>query len=427
MKTFHSLSACPARISKLFCSIVLIVLPIASPALADVPYNPPYDFNWDWTPELSDPKAKVSPLCGDVVTAQPLGWSLGDDCPMSQWGKSDRIVSAYGPRKQGSSFDFHRGLDYRTVEMESDNDSDANGNEPDHETPIHHPRPVFAVTDGEFIGVEDGGDDGWLVIIAHRSRGIYTRYKHLSSVDPNVSGLPQHATIVAGQYLGQTGRSESGNHHLHFEVRKVTPDGDSDLDDERKEATWKRNAIHPMRLVPYSPPQNTTTVTVSLSAKNKPVVDLDTDRWDVRRVSLVTCIWNPTLNICNFPFWIPGSIPVDGYYINPPFTDFELTNYQYTHRGPSQWVNFQSGGQDECPYVNDPATAHGSDYDDTQHLDKSGTTVHTFNGVKTEVFGSSTHYHRTFTFEQAMMWSSGCAIATVHYVNGDTTQDNVCW
>ncbi len=406
---------------------VLIVLALASPALADFPYNPPYDFNWDWTPDVSAPSVKISSLCGDVVTAAPGGWSLGDDCPVSQWKTSDRIVSTYGPRKQADNFDFHRGVDFRSVEMELDNAPDANGNEPDHNTPINNPRPVFAVADGEIVGVEFDADDGYLVIVGHRALGVYTRYKHLSWVDPNVSGLPQNSSIVAGQYLGQTGRSKSGNHHLHFEVRKVTPDGDSNVGDEHIEASWKRNAVHPLRFVPYAPPQNTTTLSVSLDANDNPTVDLDTDRWDVRRVYVKTCIWSAITKTCNFPFWIPGSVPVDGYYVHPPFTDFELSSYEYTHRGASWWPTFQTGGQDECPYVNDPDTPHGSSYDGDRHLDKADTTVHTFNGVKTEVFGSSTHYHRIFHFEQVPMWTSGCAIATVHFVNGDTAQANTCW
>ena len=395
-----------------FLPVLMVALMAAAAAKADVPFNPPYDFNWDWTPAISTPNELISPLCGDVVEAEPEGWSLGDDCPQSQWDTPDRIVSTYGPRKQSDNFDFHRGLDFRTAKMELDNA---------HSNAIEYSRPVFAVADGEFVEVEDDGNDGWLVVIAHRALGVYTRYKHLSEVDSNVSGLSQNASISAGQYLGKTGRSASGNHHLHFEVRSVTPDGDSSVTDEHIEASWKRNAVHPLRLVPYDTTGTTTTLSVSVDASGTPTADLTTTRWDVRRVSIDVC--ETVGGTCDYPDPAPNSARVDGYHQDPPFFDFEHSSYEYTHRGASRWSTFQSDGADECPYV----SAHGTSYDGDLHLDEDNTSEHTFNGVTTEVFGSSTQYRRIFDFEEVVTASVGCARATVTFVNGDTVQDTHCW
>ena len=410
------------------CGFLLIASSIAPLAFADDPYNPPYDFDWNWTPETSAPANLISPLCGDVVEVQPAGWTLGDGCPSSQWGLPDRIVSTYGPRKQDDDFDFHRGVDFRTIEMEADNAPDENGDDPTHTTPIDNPRPVFATAAGSFVEVDYDSDDGYLVVVEHRALGVYTRYKHLSEIDSAILSLGQGDPVAAGRYLGLTGRSQSGNHHLHFEVRKVTPDGDTSHADEHTEATWMRNAIHPLRFVPYDPPKGTTTVTVTRDAGDSPTVDVDTDRWDLQRVFVTTCYWSSTTNSCHFPFFLPGSVPIDGYYVNPPFTDFELANYQYTHRGASRWDDFQVGGVDECPFVSDPDTGHdGEDYDGDYHLAEENVTTHSFNGVTTDVFGSSTHYHRTFHFDSAMQWTSGCAFATVTFLDGTEVEEDLCW
>jgi murein DD-endopeptidase MepM/ murein hydrolase activator NlpD len=416
---------------KPLCGLVLFVAGLApQAALADDPYDPPYDFNRSWTPELGTPASKISPLCGDVYEVQPAGWSLGDDCPTSQWGVADRIVSTYGPRLQkdgnDENFDFHRGVDFRTVEMEADND--ANGGAPDHTTPIANPRPVFAVAAGTLVDWDLDATEGYLVIVEHRDLGLYTRYKHLSSVAP-ILGKSPGDSIDAGEYLGLTGRSQSGNHHLHFEVRKVTADGDATHVDEQLEATWMRNAVHPLRFVPYDPSATTTTVTVTRDADDAPTVEVETGRFDLRRVFLSTCVWSSATATCNFPFVVPGNVPIDGYYVNPPFVDFELANYEYTHRGPSWWWTFQADAPDECPYAGDPETGHTDldDYDGDRHLAEEDTTEHTFNGVTTEVFGSSTSYHRIFHFDAAPQWESGCAVATVTFVDGSFVQEDVCW
>jgi Peptidase family M23 len=415
------------RYRRPLCGLLLIAAWAApQPAFADVPYNPPYDFDWTWTPEITAPAARISPLCADVVEVQPAGWVLGDNCPTSQWEEPDRIVSTYGPRRQGDDFDFHRGVDFRTVEMEADND--ANGGNPTHTTPIDNPRPVFAVAGGTLVDVDLDANEGYLVIVEHRDLGVYTRYKHLSSVTPLLSKSPGDP-IAAGEYLGLTGRSSSGNHHLHFEVRKVTPDGDTSHVDEQIEATWMRNAVHPLRFVPYDPSATTTTVTVSRDADDSPTVEVETTRWDLRRVFVTTCYWNVATGTCHFPFFLPGSVAIDGYYVHPPFADFELANYEYTHRGESMWVTFQGGEADDCPYAGDPETGHTAvdDYDGDRHLAEEDTTEHTFNGVTTEVFGSSTSYHRIFHFDAATKWTSGCAIATVTFVDGSTVQETFCW
>ncbi len=401
-----------ARLTPL-CGVLIIALAVAPAALADFPYNPPYDFDWDWAPDITVPDELISPLCGDVLEVAPAGWSLGDDCPESQWETPDRIVSTYGPRQQSDDFDFHRGLDFRTSEMEEDNE--------DEDEPIESARPVFAVADGELVEVEDDGDNGWLVVIAHRALGAYTRYKHLSEVDTNISGLSVNDSISAGQYLGMTGRSASGNHHLHFEVRKVTPDGDSSVTDEHTESSWQRNAVHPLRLVPYDTTGTTTTLSVSRDTGGTPVVDLTTDRWGVTRVAIDVC--EDIGGDCDYPDPAPNSARNDGYFENAPFFDFEHSCYEYTHRGASRWSTFESGGGDECPYV----SAHGSSYSGSYHLDEGNTSERTFNGVTTEVFGSSTQYHRIFDFDAVTTASDGCARATVTFVNGDAEQSTYCW
>ena len=251
----------------------------------------------NWSPDMSayGHTPEFWPLCGDVLNDPNTVWSEGQACDSAA---PDRVVSTYGPRPQAGNFDFHRGIDLRSTDMELDNDDlddPADPNNPcDHDC-VPHASPVFAVAAGEVDEIEfkcrSGVSDGFRIALRHEyddgtdEYEWYTRYVHLSSVEildptiptPTCTGGSQKweweptLTVSAGQHIGYTGKSTSNNHHLHFEVRK--------------DSTWARHAVHPQRILPADNLSGTT-VSFSSFGTGQPEVEVNGPLVDIVRVEL---------------------------------------------------------------------------------------------------------------------------------------------
>ena len=395
----------------------------------------------NWSPEMSQylPAPQNWPLCGDIVNHPNSTWSEGEACSSTI---ADRVVSTYGPRPQSGDFDFHRGIDLRSHDMELDNDDlddPADPNNPcDHDC-VPHTRPVFAVADATEYEIEykckGSTPDGFRIELLHEyddGTDEYewtSRYVHLSSVamlDSTITAPPcpipsgtddeWEATVAisAGQHIGYTGKSRSNNHHLHFEVRKNNG--------------WARDAVHPQRMLPDTNALTGNTVSLLDFGTGQPEVEVDTGLVDVVRVELHegVCTLVAGTPQCSTFVPVPGGQQADGYIVDPPYFDYERMNHQYSHRGSSVWTN--TNGFQHCPFSGD----HGSSYKSDLHLTKDDTYEHTFNGVHIEVFGGVTPYKRQFRFDEVTLpWDPGfdytCFQAVVETAaNGTLTSEMVC-
>ncbi|MFQ5791070.1 MAG: M23 family metallopeptidase, partial [Acidobacteriota bacterium] len=213
--------------------------------------------------------------------------------------------------------------------------------------------------------------------------GCYvSNYMHLSDWTVAVG---EH--VVKGQLIGYTGASSSGFAHLHFEVR--------DAPSQDPYSAWSRDAIHPLRVLPYadtgtstmkvgvddvdsSDPMNPK-VTVSVRMAN--TVELDLSRVEVRVYGKTA---DGALN------WVgqPGETAVGhtpegtGYHVYPAWFDVFDWNRQYTHKNSRKvrWSSFAQGGSNECPFWSD----HPAAYDANVHLDRqdpSNPRAGYFNGI----------------------------------------------
>jgi len=80
--------------------------------------------------------------------------------------------------------------------------------------------PVQAAKGGEVVFAGDGGGYGNLVVVDHGD-GTFTKYAHLSKIN-----VKEGQTVEAGDVVGAVGSTgNSTGPHLHFEVRKGSPDG----------------------------------------------------------------------------------------------------------------------------------------------------------------------------------------------------------
>ncbi len=397
------------------------------------------EIDGDWDPDMSSylPAPQNWPLCGDILNDPNVTWSEGQACASTA---PDRVVSTYGPRPQSGDFDFHRGIDLRSTDMELDNDDLDNPVDPsnpcDHDC-IPHTSPVFAIADGEVDEIEfkckSGVSDGFRVTLVHEyddgtdEYEWYTRYVHLSSVEMlDASIQPQNCTgtktwewepnitVTAGRHIGYTGKSKSNNHHLHFEVRK--------------DSSWARHAVHPQRNLPSVPVVSASTVEFSSFGSGQPEVEVDGGLVDIVRVELHEAVCDDVAGqvVCGSFELMSGGQNADGYLEDPPYFDYERSNYQYSHRGGSVWSN--TNGFQYCPYSGD----HGSKYDSDLHLTEDNTYVHTFNGTRIEVFGGVTPYRRLFRFDEVTLpWDANhdytCMRAVAQTAgNGTLTSDTVC-
>ncbi len=82
--------------------------------------------------------------------------------------------------------------------------------------------PVFVVADGEVVFAGKKGNYGNIVVINHPN-GMQTRYAHLSKIYIN-----DGKKVIAGEPLGtvgNTGKPDIKESHLHFEIRVQTRQG----------------------------------------------------------------------------------------------------------------------------------------------------------------------------------------------------------
>ena len=381
------------------------------------------EIDLDWSADLSGYTATNNywPLCGDFSSAQGSTWEEGDPCTSTA---EDPIVSTYGPRNQTSvGYDFHRGIDLRTEAMEDDNTSTCGL------SCVDNKLPVFAVADGTIYRIEykckSGDADGFRITLRHGTSSArwYSRYVHLSSVSPlatvttptcsgssnhNLTGTYSGTSVTGGAHMGYTGKSVSNNHHLHFEIRK--------------DENWARSAVHPVRQLPAISSPGSLDVDALDLQYGPPKIEVDSYRLDVVRVELQAAGCDGVLTSSGLtcdPFALVDPVTrTDGYYEDPPFYDYELFNYQYSHRGGSVWSN--TNGFELCPFESD----HGSSYDSDLHVTDS-----TFNSVDVSVTSGVDPYFRSFQLDATALPFFGafdytCVRAVATTASGSTLESS---
>jgi murein DD-endopeptidase MepM/ murein hydrolase activator NlpD len=352
-----------------------------------------------------DPNA-TWPLCGRITENPPAEWVATDGCPSGRFGdptySDEPLSSTFGPRplfSENNRYDFHRGVDIATP----------NGT------------PFFAIADGTVaIAGEHPSYSDPLVSVSHfrpgeascNSGGCYrSLYLHISNRVVNESDQ-----VVKGQLLGYTGASSSGFQHLHFEVRDA-PAADPF-------SAWSRDAIHPLSVLPYEAPDNTTIVfnDVDFSNPDSGRVDLGltSSRYDLVALDLDLFDDNGQA--------LPqsGDTPDDnGYYVEPSSFHMETWNFMYSHKNSSAypWESFGAGGVNECPYHAD----HGVSYDANVHMDQQfpGKPLEgLFNGLHVRTLrywpSDQSDYEVNLEF-LALQGDASCVEATATFISGDTT------
>jgi len=289
------------------------------------------------------------PLCGRISENPPAGWEASDGCPALRFGNAaftdEPLSSTFGPRplfSENMRYDFHRGLDIAT--------------------PIG--TPFFAISDGTVMiaGNHPSYSDP-LVSLRHfrpgddscNPNGCYTSlYLHINSWVVSASDQ-----VVKGQLLGYSGASSSGFEHLHFEVRDA-PAFDAF-------SAWSRDAIHPLSVLPYEEPNNTTIVfdEVDFTDPASGLVDigLTSNRYDLVGVDL------NLFDDSGQALPQSGDTPdARGYYVEPSFFNMNTWNFMFSHKDSSafEWESFGAGGVSECPYHAD----HGASYNANIHMDQ---------------------------------------------------------
>ncbi|MEM9492273.1 MAG: M23 family metallopeptidase, partial [Myxococcota bacterium] len=313
---------------------------------------------------LFDP-APVWPLCGRITEQPPRGWAASDGCPPDRWGNpyhSDYpMTTSFGPRllpSQGERYDFHRGIDL----------------------PVPEGTPVFAMAKGivRIAGRHEPYRDA-LIQLRHFRPGswgsclpygcYHTLYLHLSSwvVAPD-------QVVDKGQLIGYSGVSSMGHAHLHFEIR--------DAPAHDPYSIWQRDSIHPLRVLPYLSRATATSVTITdvdVSDPVHPQVEVEIFQSASLRLLDVNRIEVEVYDKSTYTT-VPQTGQVldrDGYYVYPPWFDFEQLNRMYTHKDSSHfpWPSF-----DTCPFSHQ----HPSAYDAHAHLCNHDPKDHRagfFNGV----------------------------------------------
>lgn len=354
-----------------------------------------------WAGE-TDPQA-VWPLCGRISASPPAGWTPQQGCPADRFGNpaftDAPFSSTFGPRPLYSGdnrYDFHRGIDLAT--------------------PVG--TPVFAITAGrvEIAGNDPSFSDP-VIKLRHFRPGrtscsvvgcYYSLYLHMQSW-----AVAPGQDIAKGQLIGYTGTSASGFQHLHFEVR------DAPASDPL--SAWQRDAVHPMTVLPYSVPNNTS---VSIDAVNaadpaatRATVTVTGNRYDLTEVRLRLF----DSRLVEIPQ--PGNTPdARGYHVLPSFFNFVTANFQYSHKNSSSfpWSSYGVGGVNQCPY----ATDHGTTYEANVHLDRQLPTNYLqgqFNGVRTVTKGywpsEVSNYWVQMEFG-ALKGPAACIEATATYAKG---------
>ena len=346
------------------------------------------------------------PLCGRISENEPSGWVATDGCPALRFGNTaytdEPLSSTFGPRplfSENMRYDFHRGVDIAT--------------------PIG--TPFFAIADGTVMiaGNHPSYSDP-LVSVRHyrpgengcNPNGCYTSLNlHVSSWVVN-----QSDQVVKGQLLGYTGASSSGFEHLHFEVRDA-PAFDAF-------SAWSRDAIHPLSVLPYEEPNNTTIVFDEVDftdpASGKLTLDLVSNRYDLVSVEL------KLFDDSGQTLPQSGNTPdTRGYYIEPSFFNMDTWNFMFSHKDSSafEWESFGPGGVNECPYHAD----HGPSYNANVHMDQQhpdNPLEGQFNGLHIRTLrywpSDESDYQVNLEF-MALQGDATCIEATATFTSGDTT------
>ena len=352
----------------------------------------------------TDPNT-IWPLCGRITQSPPGGWVDTDGCPASRFGDAtysdEPLSSTYGPRPLASAsnrYDFHRGVDIAT--------------------PIG--TPFFAISDGtvRIAGNHSSYSDP-LVQLRHFRPGessctptgcYHSFYLHVDSWV-----VSENDQVVKGQLLGYTGESASGFDHVHFEVRDA-PDFDVF-------SAWSRDAIHPLSVVPYSAPNNTTIlfndVDFAVPGAGRVDLTLTSNRFDLVYLGLELFDSSHQLLAQT------GNTPnANGYLVQPSSFDMEAWNFMYSHKDSTAfpWESYGSGGVNECPYHTD----HGATYSAALHMDaqEPGNSLEgLFNGlhIRTQKYWPSDvdDYQVDLEFT-ALEGPAACVEATALFASGDS-------
>ncbi len=347
----------------------------------------------------------VWPLCGRITENPPPGWQPSDGCPEDRFGHtgfSDApFSSTFGPRplaSEGNRYDFHRGMDIAT--------------------PLN--TPIFAIADGivQSAGPHPSYSDPMIRLRHFRpgetgcsGPGCY------NSLYLHVNGwvVGEDEAVQKGQLIGYTGASgASGFQHLHFEIRDA-PGFDPF-------SSWSRDAVHPLGVLPYDVPNNTSISFGTVDNSNPNAVTAEvtvtSNRYDLVRVEMT--VFDQNLQVVEQPGNTPNIL---GYDVLPPFFDMEAANFQYSHKNSSSfpWASFSAGGVNECPYHQD----HGPSYNANVHLDaQHPLDFHQglFNGVHitTTKYWPNSDYWVKLDFLQ-LQGPAQCIEATATFASGDTT------
>jgi murein DD-endopeptidase MepM/ murein hydrolase activator NlpD len=348
------------------------------------------------------------PLCGRIIENPPAGWNEADGCPPERWGNPNHtdlpLSSTYGPRQKASEgyrYDYHRGLDIPTPEG----------------------TPMFAIADGlvKIAGNHSAYSDP-LIQIRHYRPGYasckpvgcyHSNYMHIQSWV-----VAANQKVSKGELIGYTGTSASGFEHLHFELRNA-PAFDY-------YSRWQRDAIHPLRLLPYSDASTPAISFDSVDTSNPgaPIVEMTvtSERVDITRIEL--SVYDADNQIVQQPGNVADS---RGYHVQPSWFDMEKFNFQYSHKNSRRypWSSFSVDGVNQCPF----AAAHDQFYDANVHLDAQtpiDSSVGEFNGITiapARYNSNSNEYSLTLIFNE-LRGPVQCMKATVTFASdgGTATQ-----
>ena len=278
--------------------------------------------------------------------------------------------------------------------------------------------PVFAMTGGvvRIAGQHSAYADP-LVAIRHyrpgswgdcRPNGCYhSFYLHLSSW-----AVSRGEVVKKGQLIGYTGESSNGFKHLHFEIRNARPDDPF--------SSWQRDAVHPLRILPYvSQPTHTQVIITQVNVTNpmNPRVELSVVQPSSIRTLDVNRIEVEVYDKSNGSLVPQAGEAADenGYHVHPPYLDFEQRNVEYTHKNSSSrpWETFA-----DCPFANRHALAYSAHIHVCQ-ADPHDPGIGQFNGIRIHpsAFASvSADYELTVEFTELVGVANANDLCVVAYV-----------
>ncbi|MEK7286278.1 MAG: M23 family metallopeptidase [Nitrospirota bacterium] len=153
--------------------------------------------------------------------------------PLSGSTTPDEMNTSFGPRINYSKWDFHDGLDLPADIATT--------------TPIYavHAGIIYKAGDADYHSVTNpnGYHSRHIVLeVNDADEGVlYAVYIHLESID---SAVTVGASVTQGQALGTAGSDGATYKHLHFEIRKGSPN--------------EINSVHPLYYLPYTDTPNFT-------------------------------------------------------------------------------------------------------------------------------------------------------------------------